>query len=182
MGHQEFRQFARVDPVGLAHAREKGGHGTRFVAGAGEDVDSDSVGLFFIGAGEVDLLLDQGGLPANGRGSRGIAADCGSERDGSQQDGRVRNGHLAGGFPGAQEMLLGDVRDFVREYGRQFTLGLGGQQQAGVYADVAPGTGKRIDLRIVDKEEGERCPTRRAVVGPGSGRGSECSRPAADRS
>ena len=115
VGHQELGQLACIHPVGLAHARKKRGHGARLVAGRVEDVDADAVRLFLILAREIDLLLDHGRLPTDRGGRGGVAADCHTERDGGQQDGRVRDAHLAGGFPGTHQMLLGDVGDFMRQ-------------------------------------------------------------------
>jgi hypothetical protein len=43
-------------------------------------------------------------------------------------------------------MTLGDVRDFVRKYARQFVLIARGLEQSGMHADKAAGQGEGVDV------------------------------------
>jgi hypothetical protein len=54
-----------------------------------------------------------------------------------------------------REMLLRDVRDFVAEHRRELRLGLRGQQQTRVHADVAARHRERVDRVVADAEERE---------------------------
>jgi hypothetical protein len=55
VGAQQFRCAAVVDAARAGQLLEEAGHGEGVVAGAGEGVDADAVGLLLVGAGEVDL-------------------------------------------------------------------------------------------------------------------------------
>jgi hypothetical protein len=52
-------------------------------------------------------------------------------------------------------MTLGDVRDFVRKYARQFVLIARGLEQSGMHADKAAGQGEGVDVRVVDDKKRE---------------------------
>ena len=54
--------------------------------------------------------------------------------------------HLLLGLDGADQVILRDVRNFVREDGGQFVLAARHRDQAGVDADETAGQGKRVDL------------------------------------
>ncbi len=56
-------------------------------------------------------------------------------------------------FDRARDMVLRDVRDFVREHARELGFGLGEQDEPGVDADEAAGQRERVDLRIRHAEE-----------------------------
>jgi hypothetical protein len=58
-------------------------------------------------------------------------------------------------FDAAQHVLLRDVRDFVREHAGHLVLARRRQHEAGVGADIAAQRGERVDLPILQQEEGE---------------------------
>src|SRR6188768_3824920 len=56
----------------------------------------------------------------------------------------------------AQDVLLGDVGDLVRQHARHLVLAFGGQDQARVHPDVAAERRKGVDLAIAQQEKSER--------------------------
>ena len=62
-------------------------------------------------------------------------------------------------------MMLGHMRNFMREHPGELTFVFRGQYQPGVNANVSSGPGEGIDGRVVDDEEGELLSTRIAVGG-----------------
>ncbi len=55
----------------------------------------------------------------------------------------------------AQDMLLGDVGDFVGEHAGDFVLAVSGQHQARVHPDVAAEGRECVDLAVAQEKEGE---------------------------
>jgi len=82
-----------------------------------------------------------------------ITASSNTQSDGCKQYGGIWYVHIAGGFPGTQQVTLRDMGNFVRQYGSQFAFGLRGENQSAIYANVAARSRKRIDLWVVDNEE-----------------------------
>lgn len=94
----------------------------------------------------VDLALDLGGADARHRGHGCLAvagAGCDEVAE-HRSDGQGLIARLAGDLAG--DVVLGDVTDFVRQYGGQFALALRGENQAGVDAHMSAGQGKGVEL------------------------------------
>ncbi len=161
MGAQEVgrRVAALVAAHGRRHPLEEAGHRIDVVAAARQRTDAEPVGLRFVGTGEVDLqLLHQAHARADCR-HGGVAGGVATgllrrdhRREHAQQDRYLVALRL---LDAAQHVLLGDVRDFVRQHRRDFVLALGGQHQAGIHADVAAEGGEGVDLPVLEHEEGE---------------------------
>ena len=125
---------------------------------AGEGTDAHAIGLGFVGPGVVDLpLLHQPHRRSDG-GLRGVAAGTAAGRlrqhDGAQHAQQDRDLVALRAFHAAQHVLLGDMRDLVRQDGGHLILAVRGQHQAGIHADVAAQRGEGIDLPVAHHEEG----------------------------
>jgi hypothetical protein len=151
---QEGRQLrTRRKARRLMHALEEIGHGARIESAGDQGLDADAVGLGFVMAREVDLALHGARLHGGDGGDARIGAAVGAQDDRAQHGGDGRHGHALLVFQRPRQVALRDVRNFVAEHGGQFVLGLGGQDQAAVHADVAARAGERVQRRVRDDEE-----------------------------
>ena len=155
LGH---RIAAVVAAHGHGHALEEAGHRIDVVAAARQGADAQAVGLRFVGTGVVDLvLLDQGQATGDG-GLGGVAggAAAGRLRGHDRRQHAQQDRHLValGPLHPAQHVLLGDMGDLVREHGGHLVLAFGGQDQAGIHADVAAQGGEGVDLPVLEHEQG----------------------------
>ena len=153
MGAQQFRRAAFVDARRPCQLLEKAGHGEGIVTGACQRVDADAIGLLFVSAGEVDLFLGRETLHTGHGGDAGAWVDRGPEHRRGEHQRHGRNRHLLLHLERAHQVLLAHVCKLVRDNGREFRLGLGGQDQPGVDADVSGRSGKCIDAWVVDNEK-----------------------------
>ncbi len=67
-----------------------------------------------------------------------------------------RQRHLLHVLERAQQVLLRDVRDLVREHGRELVLARHVDDQSRIRRDVAAGNRERVDLVVAHDEERER--------------------------
>ena len=61
-------------------------------------------------------------------------------------------------------MLLGDVGDLMCQHSRQFAFCLCGENEARIDANMAGGSGKCVDFRVVDDKEVKALPGLGAVL------------------
>ncbi len=143
---QQLRRFLQT--------LEEQRHRVRVEAGLLQQVDADAVCFFFMLAGEVELALHHAALRADDAGLRriGIAA-C--SQDGDRDSGHRRQGVIFLSGHHARQMMLGDVRDLVAQYGCEFRFALCQQDQSRVDADESAGHGEGVDRAIIDHEEFE---------------------------
>ena len=94
-----------------------------------------------------------------------LAAADGAEQDRREDRGRGGHGLLALGADLAGDVVLRDVRDFVRHDARQLRLGGGRQHQALVQEHEAAGHGEGVDRGVLDDEELEVPPAVGALRG-----------------
>ena len=146
---------ARQRLQALEHAR----HRLRVVTAAGEGADAETVGLGLARARVVDLALRHQPLRGGQCGHRavvgGVAARLRRDRDRAEHRQQDRDAVLLRTLDATQHVRLGDVRDFVRHHRGDLVLALGRQHQAGIGADVAADRGERVDLPVLQHEEGE---------------------------
>ena len=165
LGHrvsaQELRRLARVLRA-LLQALEECGHAPRVEAGPGERGDAHPVRLRLVRPGEVDLQL-QGARLGRCDGGHARLAALGGEQHRRRQGGERGDCHLARRLEAAGDVALGHVGDLVSEDRRELTLGLRGQDQAGVHGHVTAGRREGVDAGVLDDEEGEALGTAVAV-------------------
>ena len=130
-----------------AHGLEEAAHGVGVEAGAGEVADADAIGLHLIVAREIDLLLHREALGGRDAALQRLAAADGAEQDGREDGGGGGQALLALRADLARDVVLRDVRDFVRHDARQLRLGGGREHQALVQEDEAAGHGEGVDRR-----------------------------------
>ena len=117
MGAQDFGYAAAVEAGLLFEPLKEACHAFRIEAGFGHRADADAVGLHFVGAGEVHLVLVAQGAAGAERTDDQIAIAGGGAGDDAGQHRRHRR-HVAdlGAFDRARDMALGDVRHFVAHH------------------------------------------------------------------
>ncbi len=107
----------------------------------------------------VDLALRHQPLRGGQCGHRavvgGVAARLRRDRDRAEHRQQDRDAVLLRTLDATQHVRLGDVRDFVRHHRGDLVLALGRQHQAGIGADVTADRGERVDLPVLQHEEGE---------------------------
>ena len=156
VGAQELRHLDACEAGAAPEDLEEVGHRVRVEPRVGEQRDADAVGLVFIGAGEVDLLLHRGALRDRDTGLHGIAgAGRHSDQDGGDERGGGGDALATPRLDGACDMPLGDMRDLVREHARELRLVRGGGDETLVEADEAPGQREGVDARVAHHEEPE---------------------------
>ena len=177
-----FAFAAAIDPDHCLQAGEEFRHRVRVVAAAGEGLDADAVGFRLVGAGVVDHALRHQAL---GRGQRrhrrvaaGVAAGALGDHDRAQHRQQDRDAVAFGAFDPAQDVVLGHVRDFVREHAGDLVFAIGRQHQPGVGADVTAERGEGVDLPVLEHEEGERL---RGLVAAGAQPVADALQPALDQ-
>ena len=126
-------------------------------AGAGQRADADAIGLLLAGARVIDAALLDQCQSRHQRRLRGVTVVAGALRsdDRAQHAQRDRQRVLLGLLHRTQDVLLGDVRDLVRQHRRHLVLGIGFQHQPGIHGDVTAQSRPGIHVTDVQQEEGE---------------------------
>ena len=141
------------------HALEEVSHRVGIEPCFRERADADPVRFGLVLAREVDLHLLEDALHRGHRADIGVAGAVGVlvRGRGDRADHRENHqrGHLLLGLDGANQVILCDVRDFVREYRRELVLGLRRRDQARIDADETARQRERVDLRVAHDEECE---------------------------
>ena len=157
MRAEQFRNLVWTELRAPAHGLEEAVHRVGVVARRGEDADADPVGLVLVLAGEIDLRLDREVLRGGDGAHRGVRVSSGHRADQDCRQRRRGRDEVRASLrlDAARDVSLRDVRDFVRQDGRELALALGLEQQAGVNADESARQRERVDRRIADQEERE---------------------------
>ena len=169
MIHQQCRHigFVKARAQRALHAAEKFGHRIRIEIGLGQGLDADPVGFGFVGAGEIDLQLRRQTFRRGDGADVGIAGAVRALVRGRDQRADHRQHHqrcvFLLGFHRAHQMLLGNMRNLMREHGGQFVFVAGGGDKSCIHADKTAGQGKGVDRRIAHHEKREGLVGTRAV-------------------
>jgi len=153
------QEFNGLDPAwigGIAvQLLEHGRHAQRVIAGVRHRCDADPIGLKFLGAGVIDLMLNTralGGQNASLHRSR-RAASGGRPEQNCRQHGRGRNQSRMALFDHApHDMALRDMRRFMGHDPCQFVLVAGGQDQTALDGNESARHGEGIDDGILQHE------------------------------
>jgi hypothetical protein len=154
MGAQVRGRIALDQPRRARKPLEEHRHPVHVVAGRLEQGEADPIGFALEIARVVQLRLDRSGLPADDRRLRRLRIRARS-KDREQHARQERPGHLRLLVDLSRNVSLRDVRDLVRHHTGQLTLGLCGEDQPGVHADVAAGHRERVDAVVAEREEVE---------------------------
>ena len=137
-----------------AHGLEEVRHAVRIEAGGGEEAHADAIGLVFVGAREVDLLLHGRALRHGDAAERGVARAGGRADQDRRENGRHGRDALAALRANApRDVPLRDVRDFVRQHAGELRFVARGEHQPVVHADEAAGQRERVDRVVAHEEE-----------------------------
>ena len=142
-------------------------HGARVVAGIGERLQADAVGVALEFARVGKLRRGRARLHRGRRAAREIGPRA-PEQHRRGEGGEHGQLHLLLLPEHAGDVTLRHVRNLVREHRSELRLGLRGLQQAGVHADEAAGKRERVDRHVAHAEELEIVP--RAGHGLGEAR------------
>ena len=154
MGAQKLRRAALGIARQLLQFFKKRGHRARVVAGPGEHPHPDTVGLFFVHAGEVDPVLRVQAADA-GDGGRPRVSVGNAHQDRPEQGGGGRQPVTAGLFKLAREMALGHVGNLMGHDPGHLAFIVRVQDNAAVHPDHAARPGKGVNPWVIDHKEGK---------------------------
>ena len=141
---------ARAPADGLEEIR----HAVGIEAGGREEAHADAIGLGFVGAREIDLLLHGRALRHGDAAERGVTrAGGGADQDGGENGRHRRDALPALRAHAARDVTLRDVRDLVRQHAGELRFVARGEHQAVVHADEAAGQREGIDGVVAHEEE-----------------------------
>ena len=155
---QVRRRVAVGEAARLLQPLHQRRHRVDVEAGGVEALEADAVGFVLVLAREVELLLDRERLRRGDRRGRGLAATT-TSRSATRRSPRASAGERvqqrrsAASAIDARQVVLRDVRDFVREHRGELGFVLREQDEAGVDADEAAGQRERVDRGVGDGEE-----------------------------
>ena len=134
------RALELVQAIGAQHALEETLHAARIEAGAVEEGQPDAVGLAFVLARVIELVLDLQRPGGGDGGLRHLAALAAAAARGEDRQGERRErSPLGAALPvdHARLVALQDVRRLVGHHARELVLVLGEEDQPAVDADMA---------------------------------------------
>ena len=150
------RRVAVLEARALLQAAHERGGAARIEAGCHQSLEADAVGLVFVFAGEVELLLHGQRLRARDGGLHAVGAARASRARGQHGEGEPRERHQHGALlivDHPRHVPLRDVRHLVGEHARELGLVLREEDETGVDTDVAAREGEGVDGVVGNREE-----------------------------
>src|SRR5579862_2891571 len=148
------------------HGLEHRAHSGWIETGARQIADADAVGLPFVVAREVDLVLNRHAL-GSGDGTLGGLAAAAERTEHDRPDQGCDRGQALLRLirDHARDVVLGDVRGLVRHHAGELRLRGGCENQPAIDEYEAAGHRERVDGLVLDGEIVEVLPTHRALGG-----------------